>query len=218
MDSVFNDLPVRAMKTGMLSDAGVVKAVADGLKARFPDSFRPPLVCDPVSVSTSGHTLLQPDAVSTLINELLPLATVITPNKSEAELLLRTISGEERFIESLDDMLRAGHELLKLGSRAVLVKGGHLTTTLSVVEQAISSNPDIRVERDGILSDNMEILLAVEADPRDASLVVDVLCEADSGRATMYISPRIESKNTHGTGCTLSAALACGLARGLSSG
>ncbi|KZV60533.1 hypothetical protein PENSPDRAFT_659506 [Peniophora sp. CONT] len=214
MDSVFDDIPVLAMKTGMLSDAGVVHAVADSLKARFPDS-RPPLVCDPVSVSTSGHTLLQPDAVKTLISELIPLATVITPNKNEAELLLRATSGDERSIESLDDMLTAARELLKLGCRAVLVKGGHLTTSFPLVKQTVSSNPDVRVQRDGIPSENMEVLLAAEADPKDASLVVDVLCESE-GQTTMFLSQRIDSTSTHGTGCTLSAAIACGLARGLS--
>ena len=94
----------------------------------------PPLVCDPVCVSTSGHTLLQPDAVEVMISELFPLTYLITRNKSEAELLLAT-RGLPARIANLDDMLRAAADLLALGPRAVLLKGGHLAVRLADVER-----------------------------------------------------------------------------------
>ncbi|KAI0062018.1 hypothetical protein BV25DRAFT_1804558 [Artomyces pyxidatus] len=217
MRSVLDDIKVVAIKTGMLSDAGVTAAVAQGLRTAYSSSHMPPLVCDPVCVSTSGHTLLQPDAVDTMVHLLFPLATIITPNKSEAELLVsRFASGKSSagaIIDSLEGMLNAAQTLLALGPRAVLLKGGHLTVSSAEVEMFLPSHPDLSVERDGILGPNMEILLVTEEDPADIDLVVDILCQYE-GPTTLFLRPRLDSTSTHGTGCTLSAALACALGRG----
>ena len=154
MESVFSDIRPNAVKIGMLPTAEVVHAVGQGLQ-RF-DAQN--VVLDPVMVATSGAALSEAPAVQALF-DLLPQASVVTPNIPEAEVL----SGMR--IETKEDML------LK-GARAVLVKGGHL---------------------------------AEEAD--------DVLLEAN-GAATWLSAQRVETKNTHGTGCTLSSAIASYLAKG----
>ncbi|KAI0261730.1 Phosphomethylpyrimidine kinase-domain-containing protein [Gloeopeniophorella convolvens] len=188
--SVLDDIPITALKTGMLTDAAIVRTVAQALRA-LPDPA-PPLVVDPVCVSTSGHALLAPDALGALVAELLPLATVVTPNVPEAALLLREANGANagRPIGTVDDALRAARELLALGPRAVLLKGGHLARArIADVERAARAcDPPARVERAALLGENMEILASAE--------------------------PEWGGGTTHGTGCTLSAALACALARG----
>ncbi len=197
----------------MLFDAESIRAVVRTLKAHYTGKSLPPLVCDPVCVSTSGHTLLHPDAVEVMISELFPLTSLITPNKSEAELLL-SCRDLPSTIASLEDMLVAAKNLLKLGPRAVLLKGGHLTATLQDVERAKARFPEIRVVSDGLYAENMEILQVTTNDsaahPR--LLVVDVL--HDLSGTVLYLHPRIESTSTHGTGCTLSAAIVCCLSRG----
>ena len=116
LDAVFDDLPVAAVKTGMLASDTVVRAVATGLRRYSPPVF----VLDPVMVSKSGHSLLQEDAIDALRRELFPLATVITPNAHEAEALAG------RKVRSLEDADAVGRQLLEQGPAAVLVKGGHL--------------------------------------------------------------------------------------------
>ncbi|KAA1477671.1 hypothetical protein DENSPDRAFT_933847 [Dentipellis sp. KUC8613] len=226
--SVVSDIPLKAIKTGMLYSAPVAHAAVEALRALYASAATPipPLVVDPVCVSTSGHTLLQPDAVDVLISELFPLAALITPNKSEAELLLERLAASPSSaivtstpapttIASLEDMVSAARALLRTGPRAVLVKGGHLTTDMGDVRRVQDGN--VHVDTSALLGENMEILLVAERDPAARELVVDVLAEAGPGaRTTLFVRPRIESESTHGTGCTLSAALACALARGAS--
>lgn len=209
--SVLSDVEVKAMKTGMLFDAASIRAVVRVLKLHYGARPIPPLVCDPVCVSTSGHTLLQPDAVEVMISELFPATYLLTPNKSEAELIL-SHRGLPSGIASLEDMLRAAGDLLKLGPQAILLKGGHLTVSMEDVERVCRSKPELRVVRSILFEENMEILQVAEKDPASKDIVVDVL-RAPSG-TTLYVRPRVESTSTHGTGCTLSAALVCGLARG----
>ncbi|OBZ75462.1 putative hydroxymethylpyrimidine/phosphomethylpyrimidine kinase 2 [Grifola frondosa] len=211
--SVLADIDVRAIKTGMLFDADNTRAVARTLAAFYADAGAalPPLVCDPVCVSTSGHTLLHPDAIDVMVAELFPLVTLITPNKCEAELLLSR-RGRPVKIDTLEDMVASAEQLLALGPKAALLKGGHITATRADVDRVVSQHPHIRVVSEGLLSENMEILQIVEEDAAAKILVVDVLRQADS--TVFFISPRIESTSTHGTGCTLSAALACALSRG----
>lgn len=194
----------------MLYDADTTHAVVRTLKERY-NATTPPLVVDPVCVSTSGHTLLQPEAVATMISELFPLAVLITPNKSEAELLLAHC-GHPSKLERIEDMLPAAKQLLSTGCKAVLLKGGHITATLDEVQSISTSYPDLKVVREGLLGENMEILQIAEEDASLKLLVVDVLQEAHS--TTLFVRTRVESKSTHGTGCTLSSALACALARG----
>ncbi|MDX1421430.1 MAG: bifunctional hydroxymethylpyrimidine kinase/phosphomethylpyrimidine kinase [Rubricoccaceae bacterium] len=116
LDAVAEDLPIDVVKTGMLSSAALIDAVADGL-ARHGLG---PVVVDPVMISKSGYALLKPDAVAALTRRMLPLARVVTPNAHEAEALAGVP------VQTLDDARRAAGAILALGAQAVLVKGGHL--------------------------------------------------------------------------------------------
>jgi hydroxymethylpyrimidine/phosphomethylpyrimidine kinase len=163
MRAVFDDLDVATAKTGMLASKEVVGAVAEGLAPASPRW----LVCDPVMVSKSGASLLGDDAVETLVEKILPLADLVTPNVDEASVL-----GDLK-VRGLDDAVKAGRRILERGARAVLVKGGHL---------AEDRGADVLVTRDG---------------------------------QRVFASEWIETKHTHGTGCTYSAAIATHLGRGL---
>lgn len=195
----------------MLFDSNVIRAITRTLRDHFGADI-PALVCDPVCVSTSGHTLLQAEAVDDMITELFPLATLITPNKSEAELILSTRKLPST-ITNLTDMITASETLLALGPKAVLLKGGHITSSIQDVSEVASEHPELTVIRDGLLEENMEILHISEEDLASRPLVVDVL--RDQTSVALFIRPRIDSKNTHGTGCTLSAAIVCALGRGV---
>lgn len=161
--AVVEDIGVDAVKLGMLHAPEVAEVVAWAI-----DHYRlPNVVLDPVMVATSGDRLIAAETVQVLVRELFPRAAVITPNLDEAALLIgHAIDG----IGALDG---AADELLALGARAVLLKGGHLP----------------------------------------GSEVVDVLLQS-SGERTRLASRRIESRNLHGTGCTLSSAIAAHLALG----
>lgn len=163
MDAVFEDIRVDAVKIGMVSRTESIRAIAAGLR-----KWKPAIVVlDPVMVSKSGYDLLHPEACQTLIDELLPLATLVTPNLPEAEKICSFR------IETEPDMEQAAKAITEFGARAVLVKGGHLTTDCSD----------------------------------------DYLFDGSKG---VWISgARVPSRHTHGTGCTLSSALAADLARGM---
>ena len=164
LQSVIEDIGVDAVKIGMLHEPGVVEVVAWAIEHYHLQR----VVLDPVMVATSGDRLIADATVRVLVDQLFPLATVITPNLDEAALLL------ERSIQSVDDLSAAAHALLAQGAQAVLLKGGHLP----------------------------------------GEQVVDIL--ARSGQADMVLaSTRIPSRNTHGTGCTLSSAIAAQVALGL---
>lgn len=163
LDAVFEDIFPDAVKLGMISSAAQTEVIAERLAFYRPRHT----VVDPVMVATSGARLMQEDAVAALQGALLPLATLITPNIPEAEILSGIcISGRE-------DMERAARTLFDRYGCAVLVKGGH-----------------------GV---------------KDAD---DLLC-TDKGRV-WFRGERIRNPNTHGTGCTLSAAIASNLAKGAS--
>jgi hydroxymethylpyrimidine/phosphomethylpyrimidine kinase len=165
IDAVFSDLAINSVKIGMVSRSASIEAIVAGLDRWKPQS----IVVDPVMVATSGAHLLTAGAVDLMRRELLPRATVVTPNLPEAAALLdEPIAVDQAAIE------RQAHKLLRLGARAVLVKGGH----------------------------------------GDGAESVDYLVTANSTKA--FSAPRIATKNTHGTGCTLSSAIAAGLAKGLS--
>jgi hydroxymethylpyrimidine/phosphomethylpyrimidine kinase len=159
--SVLSDFGAGAAKCGMLSTAPIIEAVA----ATLADHPVEKLVVDPVMVAKSGDVLLQSDARQALIERVLPLALVVTPNLPEAE----SLAGIP--VASRPDMEEAARRIHRLGPRYVLVKGGHLK------------------------GDAIDLLW--------------------NGKVfTAFRAPRIDSGNTHGTGCTLSAAIAAGLARG----
>ena len=163
MDSVFTDIYPMAVKIGMVSQKEVILSISGKLKQYHARN----IVVDPVMVATSGAKLISDEAIDTLKENLFPLASVLTPNIPEAE----EISNMK--IETVEDMKKAGKEILKLGPKYVLMKGGHL-----------------------------------EGD------AVDILIGEDTFE--IYKSERIDRKNTHGTGCTLSSAIASGLAKGKS--
>ncbi|MGF7185910.1 hydroxymethylpyrimidine/phosphomethylpyrimidine kinase [Desulfitispora alkaliphila] len=160
IDAVATDVKVSAVKTGMLANDKIVKAVAHKVK----EYELPFLVVDPVLVSTSGHLLLTEEAVNVIKNELFPLAKIVTPNIPEAEKLT------DIKIETKKDMEKAAILLREMGPETVLIKGGH---------------------KEG------------EA--------LDIFFD---GKEFSYLSaPRIGVGSVHGTGCTLSAAIASYLAR-----
>ena len=164
IDTLFADVRIDTAKIGMLGTAQATQAVAEGLAGPIRAGSPAHLVVDPVMVAKSGDRLLDQQATATLIEAILPLATLITPNLPEAGVLLDarppdTVKEMQRFAERLRRLLRDD------GRRWVLIKGGHLS-----------------------------------GDP------VDLLHDGD--RMIELTGPRIESRNTHGTGCTLAAAIA----------
>jgi len=112
IDAVFEALPIKAVKIGMLYDADTIRIIAEKLRQWHPAY----VVLDPVMIASSGYTLLDKEAVETLCRELFPLATVVTPNLHEAEALLN---------RACIDFIASGESLLRYGSQAVLIKGGH---------------------------------------------------------------------------------------------
>ena len=119
IEAVFDDIRVDAVKIGMVSQPEIISAIACELRRYKPQV----IVLDPVMISKSGYNLLEPEACATLIGELLPLATLVTPNLPEAE----AITGMR--LANKDDMLPAAKKIIALGAKAVLVKGGHLADT-----------------------------------------------------------------------------------------
>lgn len=116
IDAVFDDLSVGAVKSGMLSSASIIETVAQALRERRPPHY----VLDPVMISKTGFALLRPEAAGALRRELLPLATLVTPNVHEAAALTGGL------VRTLAEAEAAGRRLLESGAHAVLVKGGHL--------------------------------------------------------------------------------------------
>jgi len=160
--AVLDDIRVDAIKIGMVSRPETIEIIARTLKG-YP---LPPLVIDPVMISKSGYDLLQPEAKKALIETLLPMATIITPNLPEAEVIVGYT------IDTIELMKKAATDLHRLGCHYVLVKGGHL-----------------------------------------ANDATDVLYDGEQFH--MLEAKRLVSINTHGTGCTLSSAIAANLAKGL---
>jgi hydroxymethylpyrimidine/phosphomethylpyrimidine kinase len=167
LDATFSELPPVAMKTGMLYSEEVVATVLQHLR-RLPAAKRPPLVVDPVMMSTSGAPLMEKSS-RRIFEKLIRAATIVTPNLDEAMALLG------RKLTTPDDAHQAARALHDTFGCSVLVKGGHLQT----------KNEAIDFFYDG----QTELLLS---------------------------APRIRGMNTHGTGCTYSAAITAGLAKGMS--
>jgi hydroxymethylpyrimidine/phosphomethylpyrimidine kinase len=185
---------VAAAKTGMLYSAAIISAVARSVRTRKLKT----LVVDPVMVATSGARLLKQDAVKALCSELLPLATVITPNLDEAEILWG------RAIRSVEDMESAARDIGERFGTACVVKGGHLEP------EARCQKSEVRGQRSELGSQGSEINRQSAINTRHS--VVDVLYDGHTVRA--YSLPRVTGVKTHGTGCTFSAALTAFLARG----
>jgi hydroxymethylpyrimidine/phosphomethylpyrimidine kinase len=165
IDAVVEDIGLHAVKIGMLHAPEIVHTVAEAIDRHALVN----VVLDPVMVATSGAVLIENPAIAALVRELFPRADLVTPNLDEAALLVGRPLNDER------DMEAAAHELLAMGARAVLLKGGHLK----------------------------------------GEQVSDLLL-MPGGALTWMRAPRIHSANTHGTGCTLSSAIAAHLALGAS--
>jgi hydroxymethylpyrimidine/phosphomethylpyrimidine kinase len=163
LDAVLGDIGADAAKTGMLSTAPIVRAVAERLAAHRVTR----LVVDPVMIAKSGDPLLQPDARRALIEAILPLALVVTPNLHEAAALA------DQPVATLEEMEEAARRIHALGPAWVLVKGGHL-----------------------------------KGAPEDLLF--------DGHTLRRFTAERVPTPHTHGTGCTYSAAITAGLARGAS--
>ncbi|HIF9257958.1 TPA: bifunctional hydroxymethylpyrimidine kinase/phosphomethylpyrimidine kinase [Photobacterium damselae] len=166
LDAIFQDLDIKAVKIGMLSDSNIISIIAHKLRQYQPKY----LVVDPVMIATSGDLLLEHNAISTLKEQLLPLADVITPNLPEAAALLDC--AQPKTEEDMEAMIE---QLRQLGAHSVLLKGGHLGNTTNSTDLLILPHDVLR-----------------------------------------FTTPRIDTQNTHGTGCTLSAAIASYLAQGYS--
>ena len=163
IDAVFADLHVGAVKIGMVSRAAAIEVVGAGLARHQAKN----VVLDPVMVATSGAALLATEAIDKLRRDLIPRALVVTPNLPEAAALTgATLARNEREMEI------QAREILALGARTVLIKGGHAEGAESV---------DLLIGQDGVLR---------------------------------LSAARVSSRNTHGSGCTLSSAIAAGLAKG----
>ena len=163
IDSVAEDLPPAAFKSGMLANAAVAREVASAIRDHSLRNY----VLDPVMVATSGDILFEGDTIEVIRRELVPQAFLVTPNLHETQILV----GEK--IEDEDAMARAAETIVsEMGAEAVLIKGGHFAS---------------------------------------GDRVVDILYD---GNVRAFRGRRLETKNTHGTGCTLSAAITAQLARG----
>jgi hydroxymethylpyrimidine/phosphomethylpyrimidine kinase len=163
IESIGTDLGTDAVKTGMLFSSEIIQAVAEKIKQFGWKN----IVVDPVMIAKGGAPLLQDEAVSALKNDLLPLATVITPNIPEAEVLT------EMTIRTLEDRQKAAKRLHELGVKYVVIKGGH---------------------------------------DEGESEAVDLLYDGE--QFSYFKSKRVETKHTHGTGCTFAAAITAELAKG----
>lgn len=162
IDAIVSDLGVAAAKTGMLASSSIIDAVAASFERHHIDR----LVVDPVMVAKGGAKLLRDDAIVALRTRLLPLAAVITPNLPEAEVILG------RRIRTIDDRREAARDLVSMGPRAAVVKGGHAEDDVTDVYW-------------------------------DGSAMVELP------------GARVATRNTHGSGCVFSAAIAARLAKGL---
>lgn len=176
MDAIFTDIEVNAVKIGMVSKIETIEIIAEKLKEYKAKN----VVVDPVMISKSGYNLLAPESKKALIEKLIPLADVITPNLPEAEEIIKTYKEEGKLKEDIEKILpidnkekmeKAAGMIMQMGPKNVLMKGGHLEGE-----------------------------------------AVDILYSKE--KISYFSSQRIKTKNTHGTGCTLSSAIASNLALG----
>ncbi len=162
--AIMDDIKPKAIKIGMVNDSATVQAIAETVRCYS----NCPIVIDPIMVSSSGHRLMQSDALELFCHSLLPMSTLLTPNIPEAEILSNVK------IHSLNDMNIAAQKILSLGCNAVLIKGGHI-------------DGDEKIDR----------------------------LYMTNGSVHTFVNKSIDTRNTHGTGCTLSSAITSFMARGM---
>ena len=182
--AVLDDIGADAVKIGMLQSREITRRIAAVL-GEYPIRN---IVLDPVMVSTSGHRLIEPEAVEALISCLMPLARVITPNIPEAEILL----GGKRLSDQAS-LSEAAVELSRLTGASVLLKAGHLAPEPDGAESRAKSGAD-----------------------SGTMVLTDYFYDAERGELIDLPSQAVQTVNTHGTGCTMSSALAAHLAKGCS--
>lgn len=164
IEAVLKDLPVRAVKIGMIHSPELVDVIAEQLQKYQPEF----VVLDPVMVATSKDKLIKDETIEKMVKQLFPLADLITPNLDEASCLCK------KKVVTEDDMIFAARQLLQMSPKAVLIKGGHLND----------------------------------------KQITDVFMANEDKKPYLFPSEKIESCNLHGTGCTLSSAIATHLALG----
>ena len=190
IDMVFKDIRPDAVKIGMVASADLIAAIAERLTFWRAEN----VVVDPVMVATSGARLIEEDAVEALTRELFPLACIVTPNIPEAELLCE-LAGTPVRIADEAAMEAAARTIGERFGCAVLVKGGH----------RVNDANDVLFEPAGNAGDATSAVSAADGDGGAGW---------GGGTLTWFAGERIDNPNTHGTGCTLSSAIASNLAKG----
>jgi hydroxymethylpyrimidine kinase/phosphomethylpyrimidine kinase/thiamine-phosphate diphosphorylase len=201
LETLADDLPPKAVKIGMLGNEELAITVGDALtklKLKLKENGNKIwVVLDPVMISTSGHKLIDDVAIKAMIQHVLPHADVLTPNKFEAEALLG------RKLSTPQDIEEGAKEILKMGCKSVLIKGGHTLTERLPTAESVSS------EVKATLMYAQDFLLSSETPRGEGD---ERLC--DGPRGVWLRTTRWDSENTHGTGCTLSSSIASALALG----
>lgn len=190
IDAVFEDIRPDAVKIGMVSSPEIVRAIADGLVRHKAQN----IVVDPVMVATSGSALIADAAVDALVEQLFPRATVITPNIPEAEVLA--------------GMAIASHEDVERAADLIAARCRAAAETAPSFEAA-GAHPAATADKLGIPA----IMIKGGHGVGDPDAADDFLLLAHGERVWLH-GNRIDTDNTHGTGCSLSSAIACGLAQG----
>lgn len=232
--AVLDDIGADAVKIGMLQSREITRRIAAVL-GEYPIRN---IVLDPVMVSTSGHRLIEPEAVEALVSCLMPLARVITPNIPEAEILLggKRLSDQASLSEAAVELsrltgasvlLKAGHlapdpsgadsEVKEMTGASVLLKAGHLAPDPSGAE----SGAGCRAESECLSGAESGAKSAAESRAKSgaepgAMVLTDYFYDAERGELIELPSQAVQTVNTHGTGCTMSSALAAHLAKGCS--
>ena len=214
--AVLDDIGADAVKIGMLQSREITRRIAAVL-GEYPIRN---IVLDPVMVSTSGHRLIEPEAVEALVSCLMPLARVITPNIPEAEILL----GGKRLSDQAS-LSEAAVELSRLTGASVLLKAGHLAPEPDGAE----SGAGCRAESEAECRAESECLSGAESGAKSAAesrakswaepgamVLTDYFYDAERGELIELPSQAVQTVNTHGTGCTMSSAFAAHLAKGCS--
>lgn len=211
LDEVFRDIFPDAVKIGMVSQSSLIRSIAKKLHQYQPQH----IVVDPVMVATSGAKLISDDAVATLKEELLPIAEVITPNIPETEVL----SGMK--VQSEQDMEAAGCAIARRYGCAVLCKGGHNLNDANDLliypagSHTASGKNNTSGTAGGHAASGEAISSAASGENRIGNISVSSLKKTEDGLfMRWFYGKRIDNPNTHGTGCTLSSAIASNLAKG----
>jgi hydroxymethylpyrimidine/phosphomethylpyrimidine kinase len=200
---VFEDEPPLVVKIGMLTSPETISALGEYLSSL---PHRPLTILDPVMISTSGHTLLPDQAIANITSRLLPHVDWVTPNIPEAQRLVSSSSP----VSTLADLLSLAREIRDaVPAKTILLKGGHLGVTREQVN-AVAGQYDAVWEEGDEEEETVEILSLyrrhVAVQPA-RELVVDVLIQRGE-ELKLFVGKRLESTSTHGTGCTLSSAIA----------